>query len=191
VHEKPSRDIPASERRGERQTERVILRQELPADRDAVRQVHLRAFARPGVEVAAEATLVDELRADGDVVPGLSIVAELDGSVVGHVVCSRALIGERPSLGLGPLGVLPDHQGSGVGTALMHGVLAAADALDAREVVLLGSPAYYARFGFVLAGPLGITPPEPGWTPHFQVRRLTAWDAASGPFRYAPAFDKL
>jgi putative acetyltransferase len=173
----------------------VILRRELPADRDAVREVHLQAFARQGVDVAPEAALVDDLRDDGDVVPGLSIVAEADGGsgggVVGHVVCSRARIGERPSLGLGPLGVLPEHQRRGVGTALMHAVLAAADALGAAEVVLLGSPAYYARFGFALAATLGITPPEPGWTSHFQVRRLTAWDGASGPFRYAPAFERL
>jgi putative acetyltransferase len=170
----------------------VILRRELPADRDTVREVHLRAFARPGVDVAPEATLVDELRDGGDVVPGLSIVAEAEGSeaggVVGHVVCSRAWIGERHSLGLGPLGVLPEHQRRGVGTALMHAVVAAADALGAGEVVLLGSPAYYARFGFVLAAPLGITPPEPRWAPQFQVRRLTAWDGVSGPFRYAEAF---
>src|SRR4051794_22073224 len=170
---------------------RVILRLQLPTDRDVVHEVHLRAFARPGVDIAAEATLVDELRDDGDVVPGLSIVAEVDGAVVGHVVCSRARIDDRPSLGLGPLGVLPGHQGRGVGTALTHGVLAAADALGATEVVLLGSPAYYARFGFVLAAPLGITPPEPAWAPHFQVRRLTGWDGASGAFRYAPAFDRL
>ena len=175
----------------------MILRRELAADRGAVHRVHRRAFARPGVDVAPEATLVDELRNDGDVVPGLSIVAELDGdgavpgTVVGHVVCSRAWIGERPSLGLGPLGVLPEHQRRGVGTALIHGVLAVADALRATEVVLLGSRAYYARFGFVLAEPLGITPPEPAWTPHFQVRRLTDWNGASGPFRYAPAFDRL
>ena len=173
----------------------VILRRELPADRDAVRAIHLRAFARAGMDVAAEATLVDGLRDDGDVVPGLSIVAEVDGSVdravAGHVVCSRAWIGERLSLGLGPLGVLPEHQRRGVGTALMHAVLASADALGAAEVVLLGSPDYYARFGFVLAAPLGITPPVPGWAPHFQVRRLTAWDGASGPFRYAPAFERL
>jgi putative acetyltransferase len=169
----------------------VILRRERPTDRSAVRDVHLEAFARPVVEVAAEATLVDELREDGDVVPGLSIVAEHDGLVVGHVVCSRARIGERPSLGLGPLGVLPDHQGRGVGSALMHAVLAAADALDAGEVVLLGSPAYYSRFGFVLAAAAGITSPDPRWAPHFQVRPLTAWDGPRGPFRYAPAFDRL
>ena len=53
----------------------MILRQEMPADSSAVREVHLRAFERPGVDVAPEATLVGELRDDGDVVPGLSIVA--------------------------------------------------------------------------------------------------------------------
>ena len=169
----------------------MILRRELPSDVAAVREVHARAFDRPGEDVAPEAVLVDGLRDDGDVVPGLSIVAERDGAVVGHVVCSSARIGERPSLGLGPLGVLPAHQRQGVGSALVHGVLAAADALGAGEVVLLGDPAYYGRFGFVLAAPIGITPPEPAWAPHWQVRTLTAWDGTTGPFRYAPAFDRL
>ena len=173
----------------------MILRREVPADAGAVREVHERAFERPfdqtGQAVAPEAVLVDALRDDGDVVPGLSIVAELGGEVVGHVVCSRARIGDRPSLGLGPLGVLPAHQRRGVGSALVHGVLAAADALGAGEVVLLGDPGYYARFGFVLATPLGITPPEPAWAPHWQVRTLTAWDGTTGPFRYAPAFEAL
>jgi putative acetyltransferase len=173
------------------QTVAVILRRELPSDRSAVHEVHAGAFARPGEDVAAEAVLVDGLRDDGDVVPGLSIVAEQDGAVVGHVVCSRARLGERPSLGLGPLGVLPGHQRRGVGSALVHGVLAAADALGASEVVLLGDPAYYSRFGFVLAVPLGIAPPDPAWAPHWQVRTLTAYDGATGPFRYAPAFDRL
>jgi putative acetyltransferase len=173
------------------QTSGVILRRELPSDRPDVREVHARAFARPGEDVAPEAVLVDGLRDDGDVVPGLSIVAEVGDTVVGHVVCSRARIGDRASLGLGPLGVLPGHQRCGVGSALVHGVLAAADALGAGEVVLLGDPAYYSRFGFVLAAPLGITPPEPAWAPHFQVRALTARARASGPFRYAPAFERL
>jgi putative acetyltransferase len=73
----------------------------------------------------------------------------------------------------------------------VHAVLAAADALDAPEVVLLGDPAYYGRFGFVLAVPLGVLPPDPAWAPHWQIRTLTAWDGAAGPFRYAPAFDRL
>jgi putative acetyltransferase len=170
----------------------VILRRESPGDRAAVFAVHTAAFARDDGMEAQEARLVDWLREDGDIMPALSLVATLDDAVVGHVVCSRASVDGRPSLGLGPLGVLPAHQRRGVGQALMHAVLAAADALDEPAVVLLGDPSYYRRFGFVLAEPLGILPPDPAWAPHFQVRRLSAWnEALRGTFRYAPAFDRL
>jgi putative acetyltransferase len=112
--------------------------------------------------------------------------------VVGHVVCSRASIGECPSVGLGPLGVLPAYQGRGVGQALMYGVLAAVDALDEQAVVLLGDPGYYARFGFQLAQPLDILPTDPHWAEDFQIRPLTAWDGSlHGTFHYATAFDGL
>lgn len=164
----------------------VIVRRELPQDRSAVSAVHVSAF---GGE--AEARLVDGLRDDGDALPALSLVALVDGEVAGHVVCSRGRVGGRPALGLGPLGVRNGDQRRGLGQALMHAVLAAADALDQPAVVLLGDPAYYGRFGFVPAASLGVLPPEPGWAPHFQVRRLTAWDPAlRGTFRYAPAFER-
>jgi putative acetyltransferase len=150
------------------------------------------AFARPGTDDVPEARLVNDLHDDGSVIPGLSIVATLDEDVVGHVVCSRASVDDNPCLGLGPIGVLPSRQRRGVGLALMHGVLAAADALNEPAVVLLGDPRYYRRFGFVLAQPLGLLPPDPGWTDHFQVRSLTTWDGSlRGTFRYAPAFDRL
>jgi len=86
------------------------------------------------------ARLVDDLRRDGDAVDALSLVAEVNGLIVGHLVCSRALIGQRPSLGLGPLGIVPDRQRTGIGAALMHAVVAAADALDELTIVLLGHP---------------------------------------------------
>ncbi len=74
----------------------------------------------------------------------------------------------------------------------MHGVLAAADALEEPCVVLLGDAAFYSRFGFELAEPLGVRPSDPSWSEHFQIRRLSAWtDALRGTFRYAPAFDRL
>jgi putative acetyltransferase len=170
----------------------VIIRREAPHDQAAVHAVHVAAFNPPGGGVAAEARLVDALRDNGDVVRGLSLVGKVDTTVVGHVVCSRGNIDGQPALGLGPLGVLPEHQRRGIGHALMHGVLAAADALDEPCVVLLGSVSYYSRFGFELADPLGVRPPYPAWTAHFQIRRLTAWtDTMRGTFRYAPAFDCL
>jgi len=163
----------------------VLIRREVAGDAPAIRAVHRAAFAGE-----AEARLVDGLHAADDVV--LSLVAELDGTVVGHVVGSRAWIGERGSVGLGPVGVLPAYQRRGVGSALMHAVLGAADALELPEVVLLGDPAYYRRFGFRLAPPLGVLPPDPAWAEHFQIRTLTAWNEdRRGAFRYAPAFDDV
>jgi putative acetyltransferase len=165
----------------------MLIRREQAGDVAAIRVVHEAAFGR-----AAEATLVDRLRQDGDLLAPLSLVAVQAGEIVGHVVCSRATMAGRPSAGLGPLGVLPARQGRGVGSALVHAVLAAADALGEPGVVLLGSPRYYGRFGFVLAGTLGVTPPVPAWTPHFQIRTLAAWTPdLAGAFRYAPGFDDV
>jgi putative acetyltransferase len=170
----------------------VILRRERPDDRAAIHAVHAAAFSRSEEAVAPEAHLVDRLRSDGDIVLALSILAECDDVVVGHVACSRGEIDGQPALGLGPLGVLPDHQRRGIGQALMHGVLAAADALDAPAVVLLGDPRYYRRFGFELAQPVGVDPPQSEWAQHFQIRRLNAWTSSvRGTFRYATAFDSL
>jgi putative acetyltransferase len=170
----------------------VILRRAFPDDRAAILAVHSAAFGHSRAEEVPEATLVGELCDEGSVVPGLSIVATLDDNIVGHVVCSRASVEGRPVLGLGPLGVLPTHQRRGIGHALMHAVLAAADALDEPAVVLLGDPGYYRRFGFVLAATVGLLPPEPGWAEDFQVRLLSAWDGSlRGNFRFARGFDRL
>lgn len=170
----------------------MFLRRERPEDRAAIFAIHAGAFTRRDGLVAPEAHLVDSLRADGDIVTALSIVAESNNELVGHVMCSRATIDGHPSLGLGPLGVLPGHQRRGIGHALMHAVLAAADALDAPAVALLGDPGYYRRFGFELAEPIGVHPPQPKWSKYFQIRRLNAWTGAMrGTFRYATAFDRL
>jgi putative acetyltransferase len=159
--------------------------------------VHSLAFAGPdlGTQPPPEARLVDALRAGGHVVPACSIVAVEGDAVVGHVVCSRGAIGGGTGsetarvLGLGPLGVTPNRQRGGVGSALMHAVLGAADACDVAAVVLLGEPGFYGRFGFEPAGRWGIRPPDPSWEPAFQVRRLTAWDdRLRGEFRYAEPF---
>ncbi|WP_326565915.1 N-acetyltransferase [Amycolatopsis rhabdoformis] len=175
----------------------MIIRRATTADADAIRAVHSAAFAGhnpPGMAAVPEARLVDELRQDGDLIPELSLVAEKDGAVVGHACCSPAVLGDEKTVavGFGPLGVLPAHQRSGAGSALVHATLGAADALGYGVVVLLGDPAYYSRFGFTRADELGITPPVAEWAPHFQARTLAAYRAESrGAFRYAPAFERL
>ena len=167
----------------------MLIRRVRPADRRAIFGVHNAAFASNDGSPGFEATLVYELGAAGDTIAALSLVAELDGNVVGHVLGSRARIDEHPSLGLGPLAVLPGYQKQGVGSALMHAVLAAADALSFAEAVLLGDPGYYQRFGFQPAKPLGVIPPNPQWAQHFQIRTLSAWNAErTGNFHYAKAF---
>jgi len=171
----------------------VLIRRELPADAGVIRAVTDAAFARPGVPCpSAEARLVDELRAGPAWLPPLSLVAiDAAGDVVGHVACTRGHVGDAPVLALGPLSVRPDSQGRGAGSALVHAVLGAADALDEPLVALLGSPDYYRRFGFLLSGEFGIDPQRPEWGPHFQVRPLTAYQpTVRGTFTYPEPFDR-
>jgi putative acetyltransferase len=136
---------------------------------------------------------VDELRTSDAWLPPLSLVAENDdGEITGHVVCSRGHVDGAPALGLGPLSVRPDRQRHGVGSALMHAVLGAVDALGEPLVALLGDPGYYERFGFRLSSEYGIAPPDPGWHKHFQVRVLSAYEPGiRGTFRYAEPFDRV
>ncbi|MFT7840059.1 N-acetyltransferase [Saccharothrix sp. BKS2] len=167
----------------------MLIRRETPADVEAIRAVTGAAFAaNPG----GEARLVDELRADTGWIPALSLVAEADGEVVGHVVCTRASVDGAPALGLGPLSVLPARQRTGVGKALVHTALGVADGLGEPLIVLLGDPTYYSRFGFRPASTLGITPPIPEWAPHFQARPLSSYHPAlRGTFHYAHPFTTL
>jgi putative acetyltransferase len=176
----------------------VLIRREGETDAEVIRAITAAAFARPSAPGHAppEVTLVDELRASGAWIPALSLVAVEPaatgpGDVIGHVLCTRGHVGDAPVLALGPLAVRPDRQRAGVGSALMHAVLGAGDALGEPLVALLGDPGYYGRFGFRLGSEYQINPPVAGWQPHFQVRLLTAYrPSVRGTFRYAEPFDR-
>jgi putative acetyltransferase len=170
----------------------VHVRRAHPADRDAVLAVHRAAFAPPDAPAGAdvvEVRLTEELHQDVGFLPHLSLLAVDGGQVVGHVICTRGWVEPLGAavLGLGPLGVLPQAQRSGVGSALVHAVLAVAEAADERLVALLGSPAYYRRFDFVPAASLGLQAPDPAWGEHFQARLLRG-DPITGAFHYAEPF---
>ncbi|MFE3544112.1 GNAT family N-acetyltransferase [Nocardia sp. NPDC059177] len=175
----------------------MLIRREIPADAAAIAAVHRGAFAShyaddPAVTEPPEVALIDALRADESWMPTLSLVALENDTVLGHILLTRAGIGPFPVLALGPLGVVPDRQKSGIGSALMHAALGAADAMDEPVVGLVGDPTYYSRFGFVPGARLGIVPDEAAWAEYFQVRPLTAYDSAvTGEFRYPAPFYAL
>ena len=169
----------------------LVLRRERPDDLEPTRLLHDLAFGVPdGAEHATETLILDRLRAEGDVLDALTLVADLHGEAVGHVVCSRATMGEGPTIALGPIAVHPDHQGTGIGSALVAAVLVTADLGDEPSVVLLGDPGWYAHFGFETAADHGIGSPGPWPDRFFQVKPLQAWrPELAGAFRYPPAFD--
>ncbi|TQF69446.1 N-acetyltransferase [Rhodococcus spelaei] len=172
----------------------MLIRREHPTDVDAIAAVHRSAFADqyPPRTEPMEVGLVDTLRASDAWLPTLSLVAETDGAVVGHVCLTRATLDGRPVLALGPIGVPTERHGAGIGSALMHAVLGAADALDEPLVALLGHLDYYPRFGFVPAATLSIDPGVPDWVEHFQVRTLEAYTPELvGEFRYPQPFYDL
>jgi putative acetyltransferase len=174
----------------------VIVKQQQADDYEAIRHVYAEAFRRPRFRppqepgsVPPEVGLFEALWEAGDAIPELSFTALSDGEVVGHVTASRATVATESVVAVGPIGVLPEYQGLGMGSALMDALLTAADAAEVPMVVLLGSPQYYSRFGFRPARELDVIPPEPEWGEAFQARPLTAYTpAVAGRFQYASAF---
>ncbi len=166
----------------------VAVRPASREDAAAIRAVHLAAFP-----TSAEAELVTRLDEDHD--SEISLVAEQSGEIVGHVLLSRmkASAGGQAlrALGLGPVGVLPGVQGSGVGSALIRSALAIAETLGEDVVFVLGEPDYYSRFGFSAEAAAPFESPYAG--PFFMAVRLRPDAVPSGPgeARYARAFARL
>jgi putative acetyltransferase len=134
----------------------IPVRDETALDLDAVRTINRAAFGRAG-----EADLVDALRRQAR--PCLSLVAELDAAVIGHIMFSPVTLdppenapADARLMGIGPMAVLPPHQRRGVGSALVRTGLDRCRALGVAAVVVLGHPAFYPRFGFAPASRAGI-----------------------------------
>jgi putative acetyltransferase len=130
----------------------VRIREEEITDKPGVRLVNEAAFA-----TKAEAYLVDTLREQ--VRPIVSLVAEEQGAIVGHILFSPVTLGDYPELkimGLAPMAVMPEYQNRGIGSALVRAGLEACERLGFGAVVVLGHPQYYPRFGFQPATGFGI-----------------------------------
>jgi putative acetyltransferase len=126
----------------------MMIRPETPDDFEAIRQVTVAAFAGKPYSDQTEHLIVDALRAAEAM--SLSLVAKMDGKVVGHVAFSVVTINRENKgwHGLGPVSVLPELQKQGIGSQLIREGLSRIREMGAKGCVLEGSPAYYQRFGF-------------------------------------------
>lgn len=124
------------------------LRKEKDTDTRRIDEITKAAFAQHPHSSHTEHLIVDALRRSGALV--ISLVAEIDQRVVGHVAFSPVAIsdGSREWYGLGPVSVLPEFQSQGIGSALIFEGLALLKDAGANGCVVLGEPAYYQRFGF-------------------------------------------
>lgn len=160
------------------------IREETPADADAIHAVTAAAFRDAPHSDQSEPAIVAALRRAGDLT--LSRVAERDGVIVGHVAVSAVTItdGAAGWYGLGPVSVLPEHQGRGIGTRLIQSALADLEADGAAGCVVLGEPDYYGRFGFEPVEGL-VFPGAPA--AYFQALSFEG-SLPQGEVRYADAF---
>ncbi len=165
------------------------IRDEEGKDRAAVRELVSAEF-----DTGGEADLVEALRAEAD--PWISLVAEEDGAIIGHVMFSPVTVDEHPDeklMGMAPLAVLYGHQNRGVGSKLVRAGLERCRELGFRGVVVVGHPDYYPRFGFAPAARYGLTCEYDVPESAFLALELEpgALAGTAGTVRYHAAFGRL
>jgi putative acetyltransferase len=167
----------------------ISIRPAAPDDSDAIQRVLLAAFPTPQ-EAKLVARLCDH---DHD---ELSLVAEIDGNVVGHILFSPVTV-EREGrviaggLGLAPIAVDPAHQRRGIGSELIRAGLSALQAFACPFVVVLGEPAYYQRFGFAAASRFGLNNEYNVDDPFMALELTPGGLPAAGLVQYGPEFAEL
>src|SRR5699024_8518524 len=143
------------------------IRQEIEKDYEEVYKLVKEAFETAEHADGNEQDLVEALRRGSAFVPELSLVAEINGELAGHILFTRAKVGEDTVLVLAPLSVKPKFQRQGVGTALIEQGHKIARELGYSYSLVLGSEKYYPRFGYIPAEQLGIQVPEGIPSPNF------------------------
>ena len=126
----------------------MIIRNETALDVDAITEVTIAAFKTLAISNHTEPFIINSLRVAGALTT--SLVAEVDGQVIGHVAFSPVTIsdGSIGWYGLGPVSVLPDFQKQGIGKSLIRKGLSMLKELDGQGCTLVGDPNYYKRLGF-------------------------------------------
>jgi putative acetyltransferase len=126
----------------------IAVKNEKPEDAAAITEVTVEAFRTLAISNHTEQFIVEALRAAGALT--VSLVAELDGRIVGHIAFSPVTMSDGTGnwFGLGPVSVLPEHQRQGIGKALIREGLSRLKVLGARGCCLVGHQEYYRQFGF-------------------------------------------
>lgn len=162
----------------------LAIRPEQPADCPAIFDLTRRAFATAPHTCHREHFIVNALRESGHL--SLSLVAEEGGQLLGHVAFSPLAFSPAAAgwFGVGPLSVLPERQGRGIGSRLMQEGLALLRGQGAQGCVLVGEPAFYRRFGFAAAPGLVLA----GIPPQYLLALAFAGTPPLGEVHFSPAF---
>lgn len=136
----------------------MMIRKEEPKDYETIYSVVKDAFESAEHADGNEQDLVDALRKGEAFIPDLSLVAEIDGKIVGHIMFTRAAVGGDTVLALAPLSVLPEYQRKGIGISLIKAGHKIASELGYGYSVVLGSQRYYPKAGYLTADKFGIKP---------------------------------
>lgn len=168
-------------------SETVRIRTERPCDFDEIRAVVKSAFAGAQHTDGDEHNLVDRLRCAEEYIPELSFVAEINGRIVGYAMFSQINIGASKAIALAPLAVLPVFQNRGIGRALIEAGHRKAKEGDYCCSVVLGSPEYYSRSGYLPASPFGIEAPFEVPPQYYMVFPFKP-ELPHGTVRYSQAF---
>jgi predicted N-acetyltransferase YhbS len=160
------------------------IRKETAADIDAIRSLIRIAFRDMPYASGTEQDIVDRLRAAGDLT--ISLVAELDEELVGHIAFSPATSseGSHPWFGLGPVAIDPKHQRKGIGSALIRRGLTGIRSQGAAGCILVGDPGYYKRFDFEVAP---ANSPDESYASNFMIA-VYAGDPELGSISFHKAF---
>jgi len=167
----------------------IVVRSEKPEDYDLIYSINKIAF-----DGEVEAKLVNNLRKTTEFIPELSLVAEKERKIVGHILFSVINIktdsNRLPVLALAPMAVLPDYQKQGIGSLLIKEGLKKCKELGYKVVVLVGHPDYYPRFGFIKASDKGLKLPFDAPNETFMVYEIVpnSLTGIMGTIEFPPEF---
>lgn len=167
----------------------IKIRQERQKDYQQIRDLVREAFAHAEHSDGDEHNLIERIRLSPDYIPELSLVAESDDIILGHIMFTRVFVGQTEAIALAPLSVRTDWQRKGIGKLLV-----AAGHRQARKMgyfcsMVLGNPDYYSKFGYEKASSYGIIAPFDVPDEYYMVCDLgNTGDIPQGNVKYSDAF---